>query len=63
MDWGYLGSAAGLASIAIHVVEKLLVVVNHKRVRSRCCGKQLDSSLDIEETTPPAKEELPKISV
>jgi hypothetical protein len=63
MDWGYLGSAAGLASIAIHVAEKLLMVVNHKRVRSRCCGKQLDSSLDIEETTPPAKEALPKISV
>jgi hypothetical protein len=26
---------------------------NHKRCRSRCCGNDMDLSLDIENTTPP----------
>ena len=54
MDYSHLGAATGIISIVIHVVEKVIMIVNHKRVRSKCCGKQIDSSLDIEETTPPA---------
>jgi len=30
----------------------LLGVVNHKRIRSKCCGKTAEASLDIEQTTP-----------
>ena len=32
---------------------KVYMVVNHKRIRSNCCGKKLEASLDIENTTPP----------
>jgi hypothetical protein len=27
--------------------------VNHKRVRSNCCGKKMEMSVDVENTTPP----------
>ena len=26
--------------------------INHKRIRSNCCGKKIESSIDIENTTP-----------
>lgn len=32
-----------------------LAVINHKRIRSHCCGKELQISLDVENTTPPPK--------
>jgi hypothetical protein len=28
-------------------------VINHKRIRSQCCDKKVEVSLDIENTTPP----------
>jgi len=28
-------------------------VVNHRRIRSNCCGRQASVSLDIDNTTPP----------
>jgi len=55
MDWSDFGAAAGIFSMAVHAAQALLQIVNHKRIRSTCCGKEMDTSLDIEETTPPAK--------
>jgi hypothetical protein len=31
----------------------ILGAMNHKRIRSNCCGKVLSASLDVENTTPP----------
>jgi hypothetical protein len=31
---------------------KLYSVINHHRIRGRCCGKTWDASIDIEGTTP-----------
>jgi hypothetical protein len=49
-------------SIALSVGTVILGVVNHKRIRSTCCGKKADISIDIEDTTPnkthPAPTEL-----
>lgn len=39
-------------SIALSVGTIVLGVVNHKRIRSTCCGKKVDASFDIEDTTP-----------
>ena len=39
-------------SIALSVGTIILGVVNHKRIRSTCCGKKVDASFDIEDTTP-----------
>jgi hypothetical protein len=30
----------------------VLAVVNHKRIRSKCCGREMSVSLDVEATTP-----------
>lgn len=43
-------------ALGISVVTSIIAVVNHKRIRSKCCGKELTASLDIETTTPPLKE-------
>jgi len=31
----------------------VLGVVNHRRIRSNCCGRNVVVSLDVESTTPP----------
>lgn len=58
-------SALAIGSIVISVGGSILAYINHKRIRSNCCGKEVVASLDVENTTPPEsekKEEL-KISV
>jgi hypothetical protein len=45
------GASATTISI-IFILGYIYKTVNHRRVRSRCCGHDLDASLDIEETTP-----------
>ena len=53
------GSIGGLA---FGLLASLFYAVNHKRVRSNCCGAKLEASLDVENTTPPNHDAL-KISV
>ena len=31
----------------------IIALINHKRIRSNCCGVKIETSLDIENTTPP----------
>ena len=46
------GIGAG-AVFALGVLYRVYVAVNHHRVRSNCCGKEVVVSVDVEETTPP----------
>ena len=55
MDLTNAGGIAGLVSLVIVIVDRVLQTVNHKRVRSKCCGKVGEASLDVENTTPPLK--------
>lgn len=48
----------GLVGFAVSVVGAIYTAVNHKRVRSKCCGKLLEASLDVENTTPPKSLEI-----
>jgi len=48
--FGFLISAAGIVYTAI----------NHKRLRCKCCGKDMDISVDVEPTTPPKDAEKDK---
>jgi hypothetical protein len=48
----------GLSGFAISILGILYTAVNHKRVRSRCCGKSFDVSVDVENTTPPRPLEI-----
>jgi hypothetical protein len=42
-----------IVAIVVSIGGTILAIVNHKRVRSNCCGKILTASLDVESTTPP----------
>ena len=41
-----------IVAIIISVGGTILGIINHTRIRSACCGKKLEISLDIEKTTP-----------
>jgi hypothetical protein len=45
------GASAGFI-FAIGLLYKLYKVINHHRIRSRCCGRTLDASIDIDGTSP-----------
>jgi hypothetical protein len=53
-------NALAYCGFILGVATTILGVVNHKRIRSNCCGKVLSASLDVENTTPPdtKKDEL-----
>jgi len=46
-------NALSIAAIIVSVGSTVLAVVNHKRIRSSCCGREATASLDVEATTPP----------
>ena len=60
MDSYASGGIGASAVIALGVAYRIYLVVNHHRVRSNCCGKQMVVSVDVEETTPPLKIKAPE---
>jgi hypothetical protein len=53
-----------IVAIVISIGGTILSIINHKRIRSNCCGKEISASLDVENTTPPdLKIEVPKPSI
>jgi hypothetical protein len=44
---GLAGLVTSLAAISAYLIK-----LNHKRIRSKCCGKDCTTSLDVEDTTP-----------
>lgn len=48
MDTSYFLGGTG---VFLSVAGIIYSAVNHKHIRSRCCGKELDFSIDIESTT------------
>ena len=42
-----------VAAIVVSVIGSVVGVINHKRIRSKCCGRNLEASIDVENTTPP----------
>ena len=53
MDYSDVGSILGTIALIGFVLEKIYIIVNHKRVTSKCCDKEVSASLDISNTTPP----------
>jgi len=39
-------------SLVVAMGGTILTVINHKRIRSHCCGADLVASIDMESTTP-----------
>ena len=53
MDINSIFANAGGTAGIIAVIGIIYKGVNHRRCRSGCCGKKLEMSIDVEETTPP----------
>jgi hypothetical protein len=43
-----------VSGLVISILGSVIALINHKRVRSHCCGKDIIASVDVENTTPPA---------
>ena len=41
-----------ISGLVISVAGAVYAGLNHKRVRSHCCGRDIVASLDVEDTTP-----------
>ena len=41
-----------IVGLVLGVSTTVIGVINHKRIRSNCCGKNISASFDIEQTTP-----------
>lgn len=63
MDFQSAGSVAGIVSLIIVIGGRILDVINNKRIRSNCCGKIGEASLNIENTTPPFKISVPDSTI
>ena len=48
-------SIVAIAGLIVSGLTTFIAAVNHKRIRSTCCGKTADLSIDVESTTPPTK--------
>jgi hypothetical protein len=49
----YISGGVGASIvIALLVLKQIYNTINHKRVRSNCCGRNLEASVDFEDTTP-----------
>ena len=42
----------GTVALIVSVGGVILGIINHKRIRSNCCGKKLEASLDIGNSSP-----------
>jgi hypothetical protein len=45
-------SILSIIAITLSVVGGVITAINHHRIRSQCCGRDLSVSLDIEKTSP-----------
>jgi hypothetical protein len=45
---------------AAGILYKIYIAINHKRIRSTCCNKEVVTSIDLENTTPPPEIVVPK---
>ena len=57
-----IGSYAGYISFVMMIIGTVIAGVNHRRIRSECCGRAGSVSLDIENTTPKGPEPKPTIT-
>jgi len=42
-----------IVAIVLSVCGTVVAAINHTKIRSACCGRKIEVSLDIEKTTPP----------
>ena len=47
-----LGGISGPLALGLIILREIYNLINHKRIRSKCCGKDIEASVDIEATSP-----------
>jgi len=52
-------SIVAIVGLVLSIGGTILATVNHRRVRSNCCGLPLIVSVDVESTTPPLTIKIP----
>jgi hypothetical protein len=55
MDSFASGGIGASIIIALGVIYKIYIAINHKRSRCNLCGRKIEVSLDIDETTPKSR--------
>jgi len=58
-----IGSYAGYISLVMMIIGSVIAGINHRRIRSECCGRQGSVSLDIDTTSPKGAEQKPAVAV
>lgn len=53
-----MDALSGYIALAISIGAVVLGIINHRRIRSSCCGASGSLSLDIEATTPTKSDPL-----
>jgi len=47
-----IGSVLGYVSMVAMGIGSIVALVNHRRIRSSCCNREVSVSLDIDNTSP-----------
>lgn len=50
MDYNQVGVSSAIIASILAVAGGLWKAVNHKVIRSRCCGKKFDVSFDVDDS-------------
>ena len=61
MDNYQSGGVGAAVVFALGILYKVLAEVNHRRIRSNCCGKLFTASIDVEATTPSEEKTNPMV--
>jgi hypothetical protein len=54
------GGVLGIFGFIISAAGAIYAAVNHKRIRCKCCGKDVDVSVDVDSTVPVKKKHKEK---
>jgi hypothetical protein len=52
--------AGGIGASIIAILGLVYTALNHKKVRSKCCGREVSASIDIEPSSPEKKQDKEK---
>jgi hypothetical protein len=47
-----IGSVLGYVSMVVMGIGSIVALVNHRKLRSSCCNREVSVSLDIDNTSP-----------
>jgi hypothetical protein len=47
-----------ISAIVISIATGIVAAINHTKIKSMCCGRKIEVSLDIEKTSPSPKPTL-----